>query len=164
MKTKTRNRTIDRQMGKENRTEDETRHTPKVPPPAWGLDSYLEGAASPDWGGRLRTILRAPHKRARVPQRLRNDLTALVDEIRIGIDPGEAKQQATKLIDGLDMGLFLALRPYWTELLVAAVAANGPDAIEELSTIFVRVAESLRLPISASGAARQALMRDLRAA
>lgn len=144
--------------------EDETRHTPKVPPPAWGLDSYLEGAASPDWGGRLRTILRAPHKRARVPQRLRNDLTALVDEIRIGIDPGEAKQQATKLIDGLDMGLFLALRPYWTELLVAAVAANGPDAIEELSTIFVRVAESLRLPTSASGAARQALMRGLRAA
>jgi hypothetical protein len=151
--------------GEEESEDEDARQASKPPPPAWGAgDSYLEGAASPDWGGRLRTILRAPHKRARVPQRLRNDLTALVDVIRIGVDPDDAKEQATKLIDGLDLGLFLALRPYWTELLVAAIAANGPDAIKELSTIFVRVAESLRLPTSASGAARQALMRGLRAA
>jgi hypothetical protein len=107
------------------------------------LDPYLEGEPSPEWGGRLRTVLRAPHKRDRVPRELTSDIRRLVDEIRIGLAPEEAQERIVAIIDELDDAMFLALRPYWTDLLVAAIAALGSKAAIELTDEFVKVAESL---------------------
>jgi hypothetical protein len=126
------------------------------------LDPYIEGDASPEWGGRLRTVLRAPYKRERIPRTLSADVRRLINEIRIGIDPSIAADRVTDLVADLDQAAFLALRPFWTELLVVGIAALGPRAVTILTDDFLKVAEALESPPLWNAAMRSALRLGLR--
>jgi hypothetical protein len=130
------------------------------PDDSW--DPYIESDTSPDWGARLRTVLRAPHKRDRVPRELRNEILALLDEVRVGLSPEEARERFDPLIGELDHGLFLALRPYWCELLVIGLTAQGPEIVGELSELVRRVTNALVYPDGATGAGKKALRWGLR--
>jgi len=127
------------------------------------LDPYIEGDPSPEWGGGLRTILRAPYKRDRVPRKLVHDIRRLVDEIRVGLDRTEAQTRVRAIIDSLDNAHFLAVRPYWADLLVAAITVLGPSAVPSLSYQFEELARSLEPPEEASPQAVEALNFGLRA-
>ena len=127
------------------------------------LDPYLETEPGPEWGGRLTTVLRAPYKRDRVPRELATQIRRLVDEIRIGLAPAEAQGRVISLVDELDDAAFLALRPYWTDLLVAAIAAIGTEAVAMLTFVFTRVVRSLEPPVDANAPTRSALYFGLRA-
>jgi hypothetical protein len=128
------------------------------------LDPYIEGEPDPDWGGRLRTVLRAPHRRDRVPRELSKEVERLVDEVRIGLDADEARIRLEKIIDDIDSSLFLALRPYWTELLVSGVAARGRSFVLGLTAHFVALLEQLEPPPDSSEAMTTSLREGLRAA
>jgi len=128
-----------------------------------GIDPYIEGNPDPDWGGRLRTVLRAPHRPERIPRELSRELEQLVDEIRVGLDAEEAEARLEKFVEEIDSGLFLALRPHWVDLLVAGIAAGGISFVEEISAHFVRLVSDLEPPPQSSHAMRQALRIGLRA-
>lgn len=64
--------------------------------------------------------------RDRISRALTRDVRRLINEIRVGIAPDESRAHVTDLIADLDQSAFLALRPYWTELLTAvAMIADG---------------------------------------
>jgi hypothetical protein len=127
------------------------------------LDPYIEGDPSPEWGGGLRTVLRAPYKRERVPRHLVREIRRLVDEIRIGLDPAEAQSRVRGIIDDLDSAVFLAVRPYWTDLLVAAIAALGAGAVPVVTQQFDQLARSIEPPPGATSQTVGALRLGLRA-
>ena len=127
------------------------------------LDPYIEGDPDPDWGGRLRTVLQAPHRPERIPRELSRDLEQMVDEIRIGLDPMEADARLKTFIEEIDGGLFLALRPQWVDLLVVGITAGGTEFVEMISSHYVRLVDELDPPPQSSHAMRQALRAGLRA-
>jgi predicted amidohydrolase len=127
------------------------------------LDPYIEGEASPDWEAGLLTVLRAPYKRDRVPHSLVAEIRRIVDEIRVGVDKNETAGKLRAIVDEIDSALFLAVRPYWSDLLVAAVATLGPDAIQAMTKQFEHVVESIEPPIDASELTVAALYSGLRA-
>jgi predicted amidohydrolase len=127
------------------------------------LDPYIEGDPDPDWGGRLRTVLQAPHRPERIPRELAKELEQMVDEIRIGLDPLEAETRLKTFIEEIDGGLFLALRPHWVDLLVVGVTAGGTEFVESINAHFVRLVGELEPPSDASHAMQQALNLGLRA-
>ena len=75
------------------------------------IDPYIEGNPDPHSGGRLRTVLSAPHRPERVPRELSKELEQLVDEIRIGLSAEEAKPRLEKFIEEIDAGLFRPFAP-----------------------------------------------------
>lgn len=126
-------------------------------------DPYIDSGDSPDWGGRLRTVLRAPHRRDRVPRELRREILRLLDEVRVGLPREEVKERFDRLLDEFDHGLFIALRPYWSELIVIGLVAHGPPIVAELTELLRRVSESLELPDGSTEEGRAALLFGLRA-
>jgi len=126
-------------------------------------DPYIDSEDSPDWGGRLRTVLRAPHRRDRVPRELRREILRLLDEVRVGLPPEEVKERFERLVDEFDHGIFIALRPYWAELIVVGLVASGPPIIAELTELLQRVSESLMMPEGSTEEGRAALIFGLRA-
>jgi hypothetical protein len=131
--------------------------------PTGEWDPYTEAQPSPDWGGRLRTVLRAAYKRERVPRELAREIRQLVAEIRGGLDADEARERVRRILDDVDDGLFLALRPLWAELLIVGIAAFGPSAVQELTHTFRRVTETLEPPADAGPRMTAALSFGLRA-
>jgi predicted amidohydrolase len=127
------------------------------------LDPYIESHPDPDWGGRLRIVLQAPHRPERIPRELSKELEQMVDEIRIGLDPQEAETRLRAFIEEIDGGLFLALRPHWVDLLVVGVTAGGAEFVETISAHYVRLVDELEAPPDSSHAMRQALRVGLRA-
>jgi len=126
-------------------------------------DPYIDSGDSPDWGGRLRTVLRAPHRRDRVPRELRREIMRLLDEVRVGLPREEVKVRFDKLIDEFDVGLFVALRPFWTELMVIGFVAGGPPVVVELTGLLRHVCESMKMPEGSTSEGRAALVFGLRA-
>lgn len=126
-------------------------------------DPYIESDDSPDWGGRLRTVLRAPHRRDRVPKELRRDIMRLLDEVRVGLPLEEAKERFDGLTDELDPGLFVALRPYWSELMIIGFLAGGTQVINEMTLLLTQVCESMKMPDDSTEEGRRALVFGLRA-
>jgi hypothetical protein len=127
------------------------------------IDPYIESQPDPDWGGRLRTVLRAPHRRQQVPRELVRELEQMVDELRIGLDPLEADARLKRFVDEIDSGLFLALRPHWVDLLVVGISTGGASFIKSINSHFVRLVGELIPPPDASPAMKVALRGGLRA-
>lgn len=130
----------------------------------FGEDSWtasFEGDNA-DWGGRLRTVLRTPHKRERVPVRLRNELLELRDEVRLEVEVEELAHRFRKFLEELDRRLVVALRPYWCELIVVAIAAQGLGAVKVLTTQVREIVESVELPEGATEEGYVALRFGLR--
>lgn len=115
-----------------------------------------------DWGGRLTTVLRTAHKRERVPRRLRNELLGLLDEVRYGLAPDETAKRFEELLGELDRRLFVALRSYWTELIVIGIAAKGLKAVPDLTTVVREIIETVTLPDGTTKRGYQALRFGLR--
>jgi hypothetical protein len=126
-------------------------------------DPYIESADSPDWGGRLRTVLRAPHRRDRVPKELRREIMRLLDEVRVGLPLEEVKERFDKLTEELDAVLFVALRPYWAELMVIGFLAGGTQVVVELTGLLSQVCETMKMPDGSTEEGRAALVFGLRA-
>jgi predicted amidohydrolase len=127
------------------------------------LDPYIESHPDPDWGGRLRTVLQAPHRPERIPRELVKELEQMVDEVRIGLDPVEVESRLKAFIEEVDSGLFLALRPHWVDLLVVGILAGGAEFVEKVSTHYIHLVDDLEPPGDATQAMRQALRVGLRA-
>jgi predicted amidohydrolase len=127
------------------------------------LDPYVEGDPDPDWGGRLRTVLQAPHRPERIPRELAKELEQMVDEIRIGLDPLEAETRLKTFIGEIDGGLFLALRPHWVDLLVVGITAGGAEFVESINAHFIRLVGALEPPSDATRPMQRALVLGLRA-
>jgi predicted amidohydrolase len=119
---------------------------PAEPDEPADIDPYIEADPSPEWDGVLRTVLRVPYRRERMPRQIVTTLRRLVDEIRVGLDREEATSRFVELIDDLDSATLVAIRPYWAELLVAACASLGPDALGKMTHQFHDVASSLVAP------------------
>jgi hypothetical protein len=126
-------------------------------------DPYIDSGDSPDWGGRLRTVLRAPHRRDRVPKELRREIMRLLDEIRVGLPPEEVKVRFDKLTEEMDAGLFVAIRPYWAELMVIGFISGGTTVVVELTGLLKRVCNSMKMPDGSADSGRDALVFGLRA-
>jgi hypothetical protein len=101
---------------------------------------------NPDWDGRLTTVFRRAHKRERVPRKLRNDILRLLEEVRVGLPVAESAKRYERLSEELDRRLFVALRGYWRELIVIALAARGPAAVEDLTTALREIIDTLEMP------------------
>ena len=127
------------------------------------LGPYIGEDSNPDWGGRLRTVLHAPYKRDRIPKQLRRDILRLMDEVRVGLGKEEAKERLNKLIQELDPGLFVALRPFWCEMLVTALATGDLTLVEELTRLLARGADVIDLTGEPTAAAHRALQFGLQA-
>jgi predicted amidohydrolase len=140
-------------------SEDEMPEKPEEPT---DLDPYIEADPSPEWDGVLRTVLRVPYRRERMPRTIVTTLRRLVDEIRVGLDREEAASRLTELVDDLDSAALVAIRPYWAELLVAGLASLGPSALGTMTTQFDGVAASLVPPSWASSDLVDALHFGLR--
>jgi len=115
-----------------------------------------------DWGGRLTTVLRTAHKRERVPRRLRNDLLGLLDEVRYGLAPEETARRFEEFFGELDRRLLVALRTYWCELIVVAIAARGLKAVSALTDAVREIIETAKLPEGTSRQGYRALSFGLR--
>jgi hypothetical protein len=126
-------------------------------------DPYIDSGDSPDWGGRLRTVLRAPHRRDRVPRELRQEIMRLLDEVRVGLPREEVKARFDNLIRESDASLFVALRPFWTELMVIGFVAGGPAVVVELTGLLRHIIDSMKMPDGSTGEGRAALVFGLRA-
>ena len=142
--------------------EDETPEEPEEPAEPTDLDPYIEADPSPEWDGVLRTVLRVPYRRERMPRAIVTALRRLVDEIRVGLDREEAANRLAELVDDLDSAALVAIRPYWAELLVAGLASLGPSALGTLTSQFNDVAASLVPPSWASPHLVEALHFGLR--
>jgi len=127
------------------------------------IDPYLEVEPSAEWGGALRTVLRAPQRREREPRKLERHLEALVGEIGVGLDPATIGARLEQLLLGLDTSLFLRLRRYWADLAVASVTAGGHAGLLSICRDFVAATDSLELPADAPEEQRDALLAGLRA-
>lgn len=127
------------------------------------LDPYLEARPSGDWGGRLRTVLRSPFRRDRVPRELAKDIRRLADDIRVGLAESDADARLNEILVGMDRGSFLALRPYWTELLAVAWFAGRAEALDGLNRALDDAVASLELPEGANARLRLAVDQGLRA-
>jgi hypothetical protein len=127
-----------------------------------GLDPYIEADTSPEWDGVLRTILRVPYRRERMPRQIVSAVRRLVDEIRVGLDRDEAASRVSSLIDDLDSAAFLAIRPYWSDLLVAAVSGLGTASLGKMTRQFHDVAAALVPPPEANSKLVDALNFGLR--
>jgi hypothetical protein len=126
------------------------------------VDPYIEADTGPEWDGVLRTVLRVPYRRERLPRQIVRSLRRLVSEIRVGLDRAEAAERVRAVIDDLDSAAFIAIRPYWSDLLVAAISSLGPDAFARLTQQFGSVAEGLVPPPQANAALTDALNFGLR--
>lgn len=127
------------------------------------LDPYLEAEVGPEWGGPLRTVLRAPQRREREPRALERELEVLIGEIGVGLDAEMIGVRLQKLLEGLDTSLFLRLRRYWADLAVAGVAANGRAGAVALTRDFVATTKTLELAEDAPPQQLPALLAGLRA-
>jgi hypothetical protein len=114
------------------------------------IDPYIEADTSPEWDGILRTILRVPYRRERMPRQIVSAIRRLVDEIRVGLDREEAAERVKSLIDDLDRAAFIAIRPYWSDLLVAVVSSLGPTSLGKMTQQFHDVASALVPPPKAN--------------
>ena len=126
------------------------------------IDPYVFGRPSSDWGGRLRTVLRAPFKRDRVPRELAKHILTITDEIRVGVDPSDADASITKLMEDMDQGAFLALRPYWTELIASTWFVGGADALDGLGRLLDKTVSALEPPRDSGQELRASIDRGLR--
>jgi hypothetical protein len=115
-----------------------------------------------DWGGRLTTVLRSAHKRERVPRKLRNELLGLLDEVRVGLAPEETAKRFDEFLGELDRRLFVALRPYWCELIVIAIAARGVAVVKNLTEGLREIIETVVLPEGTGKQGYRALKFGLR--
>lgn len=125
------------------------------------LDPYLDPVVDADWGGRLRTVLRAPFKRDRVPRERIAEIRALVDEIRVGADQEYVESVLVQLLNDLDSAAILELRSYWPELIACAYFAGGAEAVDALLTRASSAIESLEPPAHANEALREAMESGL---
>jgi hypothetical protein len=135
---------------------------PEEPEETADIDPYIEADPSPEWDGVLRTVLRVPYRRERMPRQIVTTLRRLVDEIRVGLGREETANRFAELIDELDSATLIAIRPYWAELLVAAFAGLGPNALGKMTTQFSDVTESLVPPSWANSDLIDALRFGLR--
>jgi hypothetical protein len=115
-----------------------------------------------DWGGRLGAVLRSANRRERIPTQLRDELLALLDEVRVGLSPEETAKRFEEFFVELDRRLIVALRPYWCELIVVAVNAKGLRAVDVLTKQVAEIVETVQLPDGAPGAGYEALRFGLR--
>ncbi len=121
-------------------------------------DPYLEESDSPDWGGQLQTVLHAPLRRERVPAELKREITRLVEQVRVGMTAREARRGFERLVRNIDDSQLLALRPYWCELLVIGIAAEGiEEAVRGMSGAVRQLVESTTLPEGSTAAGRESL-------
>lgn len=126
------------------------------------FDSRFSSTPNTDWGGRLRTVLRSPFKRDRVPSQFAQDLRRLVDEIRIGLDRADASQTFDTLLHELDNGAFLALRSSWTDLAACALFVGGGDPVNILSNRLINIVDHLEPPQESSQALETAIRRGIK--
>jgi len=126
------------------------------------IDPYVAGRPGSDWGGRLRTVLRAPFKRDRVPRELAKEILRITDEIRVGIERSDADKSVTKLMEDMDQGSFLALRPFWTELIASSWFAGGVEALNGLGRLLNDAVGALEPPAKAREDLRVAIDSGLR--
>jgi hypothetical protein len=120
------------------------------------------GDDTAEWGGRLGTVLRSANRRERVPTKLRNELLDLLDEVRVGLGPGETAKRFEKFYGELDRRLIVALRPYWCELIVVAITAKGLTAVRRLTMEVREIIETAELPGNSSEKGYEALRFGLR--
>jgi predicted amidohydrolase len=126
------------------------------------VDPYITGLPSADWGGRLRTVLRSPYRRDRVPRELAQEIRRITDEIRVGIERADALAGVEALLRDLDQGSFLALRSQWPALLASSWYAGGGTAIDGLNAMLDLVVKTIEPPPNASDELRDAINRGLR--
>jgi hypothetical protein len=127
------------------------------------IDPYLESDPGAEWGGLLRTVLRAAQRRERAPRALERKLESLVGEISVGLDAETTGLRLREIVEALDVSVFLRLRRFWVDLAVAGAAASGRKGIQDLTNDFVAAAASVTLTPDAPEAQRQALVSGLRA-
>lgn len=121
-------------------------------------DPYLEESDSPDWGGQLQTVLHAPLRRERIPIELKREITRLLEQVRVGMTTREARKGFERLVRNIDDSQLLALRPYWCELLVIAIAAEGiEEAVRGTSGAVRELVETTTLPEGSTAAGRESL-------
>ena len=126
------------------------------------IDPYIEADTSPEWDGILRTILRVPYRRERMPRQIVSAIRRLVDEIRVGLDREEAASRVSTLIDDLDSAAFIAIRPYWSDLLVAVMSSLGPTSLGTMTRQFHDAVSALVPPPEANAKLVDALYFGLR--
>ena len=125
------------------------------------LDPYLDPVSGDDWGGRLRTVLRAPFRRERVPREIVADIRNLVDEIRVGADVDHAATALARVLNNLDRAAILELRSYWTELLACADFAGQAEALNAVISRIRTAIATLEPPAEANAALREAIEAGL---
>lgn len=126
------------------------------------LDPYISGEPSADWGGKLRTVLRSPHRRQRIPRELSRDIRRVTDDIRAGIEPEDVFPDVEKLLTQIDRGQFLALRPFWPSLLASAWYTDYGPGVDVLSKTFNSVIDRLVMSPDAGPVLADAIVTDLR--
>jgi hypothetical protein len=120
-------------------------------------DPYLEDSDSPDWDGQLQTVLQAPLRRERVPWQLKRETVRLLESVRTGMTAAEAGRGFDRLIRRIDDSQLLAMRPYWSELLITGIAAHGIEAVRAMTTAIRRLVETTAPPEGSTSAGRRAL-------
>ncbi len=126
------------------------------------IDPYIEADTSPEWDGILRTVLRVPYRRERMPRQIVSAIRRLVDEIRVGLDREEAASRISTLIDDLDSAAFIAIRPYWSDLLVASLSSLGTASLGTMTRQFHDAVSALVPPPGANRELVTALYFGLR--
>ncbi len=120
-------------------------------------DPYLEDTESPDWDGQLQTVVQAPLRRERVPWQLKKEIVRLLESVRTGMTAAEAGKGFDRLIRRIDDSQLLAMRPYWSELLIVGISAHGIEAVRAMTTAIRKLVETTEAPEGSSVAARRAL-------
>lgn len=110
------------------------------------LDPYLEPAPGADWGGRLRTVLRSPFRRPRVPKELLRDFHRLEEEIAVGVDVDYAATELIRVLGDVDEAALLELRVAWPTILACAYFAGGVGATSSLLERISDAIDALELP------------------
>lgn len=120
-------------------------------------DPYLEDSESPDWDGELQTVLQAPLRRERVPGQLKRETMRLLESVRTGMTAKEAGKGFDRLIRQIDDSQLLALRPYWSELLIVGIAAHGIEAVRVMTAAVRTLVDTTSMPEGSTGAALDSL-------
>lgn len=120
-------------------------------------DPYLEDSDSPDWNGQLQTVLQAPLRRERVPAQLKRETMRLLESVRTGMTAKEAGKGFDRLVRQIDDSQLLALRPYWSELLIVGIAAHGTEAVRAMTAGVRRLVDTTKLPEGSTRAALESL-------
>lgn len=131
----------------EGNPEDALEHTREV----GALDPYLESEGNADWGGPLRTVLRAPHRRERNPRSAEREVEDLVGDIAAGLDAGAVDQRLFAMLERLDAALLLRLRRFWPDLAVAAASVRGGDGISVLTKDIGAAVDAVMVPEELAG-------------